>query len=536
MALDVGGDTALSVSAEQAVGPYLRAVRRHWRLVAAVSLLAVVIAGVTIYRIGSTYTTTASILVTPLPEGDAGFVGIGTVVDTGDPGQSVQTAAALIDNHPGAQAAAKQLGRPWTESSVFEAVTVAPEGASNVVDITATASTATEAQRVANAFTTDALAYRAAIVQGEIARSIAALQAELDQVHTSASSPAETQTLATSISQLKSAKGTGGEPTLSLAQSAPLPTGPNGASKELILFLALVGGFALGSVAAVGLETFSRPVRDREEIAAIYPLPVLAALPLVAGRRRTHGTPPWALPADVFEQLRMLRVQLSLAPEGRVIMVTSAGAGDGKTTVAAALAAAFAEADQSVILLDLDLRKPDLRRLLGVDEAVEPEGLSPRAPAGVPVSVPKLPGVRVFPTPRGDMSTVETLVQRLPLLIAQARRAADFVVVDSAPVGEVSEALRIAAICDQVVFVARPRHTDRRRLTLARDLLERAGRSPVGMVLVGKETGMPRGDHGYAYSMSPMSALVSNGAHRSGKRSPAAAPLPADDEPALERE
>jgi Mrp family chromosome partitioning ATPase len=142
----------------------------------------------------------------------------------------------------------------------------------------------------------------------------------------------------------------------------------------------------------------------------------------------------------------------------------------------------------------------------------------------------------VFPTPRGNMATVETLVQRLPLLMAQARRAADFVVVDSAPVGEVSEALRIAAICDQVVFVARPRHTDRRRLILARDLLERAGRSPVGMVLVGRETGLPRGDHGYAYSMSPMSSMVSNGAPGTGKRGDRVTPLRAQGESELELE
>jgi Mrp family chromosome partitioning ATPase len=499
-------------------------------------VIAVVAAGVTVWRIGSTYSTTASILVTPLPEGDSALLGIGTVVDTGDPGEAVQTAAALIDTHDAASVAAKHLGPPWTADSVFTAIAVTPEGASDVVDITATAPTAKGAQQVANAFTTDALAYRGGIVQGEVGRSIAALTADLAQLHSAASSAAEVQALATSIEQLKAVKATGGEPTLSLSQTAPVPTGPNGASKALIFLLALVGGFALGSVAAVGLETFSRPVRDREEIEAIYPLPVLAALPRIAGRKHEHGTPPWALPADVFEQLRMLRVQLSLAPAGHVIMVTSAGAGDGKTTVAAALAAAFAEADQSVILLDLDLRKPDLRRLLGVDDAVEPEGLSPRAPAGVPVTVPKLPGVRVFPTPRGNMATVETLVQRLPLLMAQARRAADFVVVDSAPVGEVSEALRIAAICDQVVFVARPRHTDRRRLILARDLLERAGRSPVGMVLVGRETGLPRGDHGYAYSMSPMSSMVSNGAPGTGKRGDRVTPLRAQGESELELE
>lgn len=475
-------------------------------MVAAVTLLALVVTGITLARSSSSYSASASILVTPLPEGDAGFVGIGTVVDTGDPARTVQTAAALIDTPNGASAAAAKLGKPWTTNNVFNAISVTPRGASDVLAVTATAPTALDAQRVANAFAAGSVAYRAHIVQTEISASIAALNARLKQLHSSSANTAEVGAIATAIEQLDALQGTGAEPTLSVSQSATLPTSPNGASKALILLLALVGGFALGSVAAVGLETFSRPVRDREEIQSLYPIPVLAALPRISGRRRgSHGTPPWALPADVFEQLRMLRVQISLSAAGSVIMVTSAGAGDGKTTVAAALAAAFAEADQSVIMLDLDLRKPDLSRLLEVEQAVAPTG--PRTPSGVPLPVPKVPGVRVFPTPRGDMATVETLVQRLPLLIAQARRTADYVIVDTAPVGEVSEALRLAAICDQIVFVARPRHTDRRRLILARDLLDRAGYTPVGIVLVGKETGLPRGDQGYAYSMAAMGTM-----------------------------
>jgi len=504
MATDLGGDSSYSVSAEQAVGPYIRAVRRHWRLVAAITLLAVLVAGATLWHVGSTYTADASILVTPLPEGDSAFVGIGTVVETGDPARTLQTAAALVDTPDAAAIAARRLGKPWTQASVTSAVSVAPEGASDVLEITAQASTAADAQRVATAYAEGAVADRARIVQAQISSTLAALEARLAQIPSAAAAGAEATTLADSVEQLRAAQGAGREPTLSVSQTAVLPTSPSGASRPLILLLALVGGFAIGSVAAVGLETFSRPVRDREEIQSLFPIPVLAGLPLVSNRRRSkHGTPPWALPAEVFEQLRMLRVQLSMSMKGPVIMVTSAGAGDGKTTVAAALAAAFAEADQSVILLDLDLRKPDLRQLLEV-EAVDPM-LAAEGPSGAPIQVPKLPGVRVFPTPGAGITSVELFVQRLPLLIAQARRNADFVVIDTAPIGEVSEAMQVAAICDEVVFVSRPRHTDRRRLTMARDLLSRIGITPIGMVLVGRETGLPRGDHGYAYSMGAMS-------------------------------
>ena len=185
----------------------------------------------------------------------------------------------------------------------------------------------------------------------------------------------------------------------------------------------------------------------------------------------------------------MLRVQLSLGKRGRVIMVTSAGAGDGKTTVAAALAAAFAEVNEEVVLMDLDMRRPEMTRLLGpnatVDGRAHPELANGAGDGTVPVR--PLPGVRLVPAPKGDLAKLETIIKTLPAQIAQAKRKSACVIVDTAPVGEVSEALQIAAVCDQVVVVARPRHTDRRRLRMARDLLERAHAPTVGMVLVGED-------------------------------------------------
>jgi Mrp family chromosome partitioning ATPase len=298
-----------------------------------------------------------------------------------------------------------------------------------------------------------------------------------------------------------------------VSQLAAPPGGPTGASTWLIVLLALAGGFVLGSVAALALETFIRPVRDRAEVLAIYDLPVLAAIPRLR-KKRGRDLLPWNLPPIAFEQMRMLRVQLSLGKHGRVIMVTSAGAGDGKTTVAAALAAAFAEVNEEVVLMDLDMRRPEMTRLLGpnatVDGRAHPELANGAGDGTVPVR--PLPGVKLVPAPKGDLAKLEAIIKTLPAQIAQAKRKGACVIVDTAPVGEVSEALQIAAVCDQVVVVARPRHTDRRRLRMARDLLERAHAPTVGMVLVGEDASMVGGDYGYGYSTGLGSMLDENGA------------------------
>jgi Mrp family chromosome partitioning ATPase len=142
------------------------------------------------------------------------------------------------------------------------------------------------------------------------------------------------------------------------------------------------------------------------------------------------------------------------------------------------------------------LRKRDLGRLLSVPEPPEslPDGQTP-----APIPIPGLSHVRVIPAPKGDLATYEAFIRRLPEVLEQARRDASYVILDTAPVGEVSETLRISQMCDQVVVVVRPRHTERRRISVARDLLERAGAPTVGMVVVGEETG-GGGYYGYGYS------------------------------------
>lgn len=505
---DVGRDSERLASAEQAVGPYLRAIRRHWILVAVVTVLAGLIAGYTAHESGKTYQTSASILVSPLPEGSAGTLGIGTVVDSGDPARTVQTAAALIDTEQAAAATATQLGKGWSPGRVLSSVSVTPLGASNVLAVTAQASNPTDAAKVANAFAANSIRYRGSVVQQQIATTLSSLSARLAQLPAAS---AEAQSLATTVSQLRTMKGPDREPTLSVSQQALPPGGTTGAASWLIVLLALAGGFVLGSVAALALETFTRPVRDRAEVLSVYDLPVLAAVPKVRGRRG-RNLPPWEFSPVAFEQIRMLRVQLTLGKRGRVIMVTSAGAGDGKTTVAAALAAAFAEVDDNVVLMDLDMRKPELTRLLGAQpQTAESAAEAANGRSGdQSVSVAELPGVKLVPAPTGDLARFESVIKHLPAQIAHAKRKGAAVIVDTAPVGEVSEALRIAAMCDQVIVVARPRHTDRRRLRMTRELLERAHAPTVGMVLVAEDSSLT-GSYGYNYSTGLSPGLDQHG-------------------------
>jgi Mrp family chromosome partitioning ATPase len=141
-----------------------------------------------------------------------------------------------------------------------------------------------------------------------------------------------------------------------------------------------------------------------------------------------------------------------------------------------------------------------MHRLLGLYAESADATSDPANPE--PVNVTRLPGVRVLQTPVGDNAPLEMFAHGLPKLIERARRAADIVIIDTAPIAEVSDGLRVAAVADQLIFVCRPRHTDRRRLAYARDLLMRSGNAPVGMVLVGHEVGLGKGDESYGYELA----------------------------------
>jgi Mrp family chromosome partitioning ATPase len=364
-------------------------------------------------------------------------------------------------------------------------VHVTPRGESYVLAITAKAPTGPEAARLANAYATAALDERAKIVQGNVDANIRSLRSRLAELRRTGADHEQISDLAGRSEQLRALRALGTDPSLQLSQRAEVPAGPIGISRPILIALAVIGGLMLGSVAAVALEFFTRRIRDEDEIARLYPIPILAGIPKIRGRRRRR-IDPQALPAATFEQVRLLRVQLPIGEIPTSIMITSANSGDGKTTTASALATAVALGEEDVILIDLDVRKSGTTGMFGIARPLyaPPHNVSSLEQMLVPV--PGLPRLRVMPAPLGDALSLELFVRQLPDLLSDAKRMANCVIVDAAPIGEVSDTLRVAAACDWAVFVVRPRHTHRARFILTRDVLARAGITPLGIVVIGQ--------------------------------------------------
>lgn len=474
--------------AEGAFGPYWRAVRHHPLLVGLVLLATVAASVIWLERRTPTFESTAQILVTPTA-GDAATAGLPILTDSVDPTRTLQTAATILDSPKAAVVAARELPG-WSVGRLLNAVNVSAQGDSNVVAVTASSDSEASAIAAANAYAPAALAVRKDSLRTQVDAQLAGLRARREALGDA--DPTSSANLAASIAELETIRD-GRDPNFSLLQSA---TGAKetGASKKLVVILALIGGAVIGVGAALALEQLDRRMRDEDALVEVYPLPVLTRVPVV--RRRKGETPP-----QLREAFRTLQVQLASEHDHTpVVMFTSASVGDGKTTSALEFASSLVASGLRVVLLDLDLRKPDIGARIGVrSDVLSLFGSTVRLTDSL-VEAPGRPDLLVFSAqPSGDISPMlAALSRQLPELLAQAREIADCVVVDTAPLGRVSDALRVVTVADDVLLVARPGNTDRNDLQVARELLEHMGVTPTGLVVVGGAGTSYGGYYGYA--------------------------------------
>lgn len=433
------------------------------------------------------YEATAQVLLTPVSSDDQAYLGLQVLRESNDPPRTAQTAAALVDSARAAELAASRMGPGWSRERVRQRVEVEPQGQSNIVAATARNTDPEVAARLANRYVEGALEARREALRRQSRALLASLGAPTTEAERQRASALQ-------------AVASSGDPTMSIAERAIPPAKSEAAPAWLVLSLALIAGFALASGAALLRQQTDRRIRDVEELQEIYPLPALARVPVVPRYGKARSS--LSLPPGAREAYRTLQVQLEQDAIGpRVIMVTSASTGDGKTSAAVHLALALVAAGRRVILMDFDLRKPDVARRLGIEET---QGLvsllsSSSDLSDVLVPAPRLPPLTVAPagTGQGDVLLLSALARRFPEIFEQARSMADYVILDTAPLGEVSDALRLLPHVDEIVVVARPGNTMRLELEQTRDYIERSGRTPIGMVLIGASGARPSSYHQY---------------------------------------
>jgi capsular exopolysaccharide synthesis family protein len=168
----------------------------------------------------------------------------------------------------------------------------------------------------------------------------------------------------------------------------------------------------------------------------------------------------------------------------RLLGVTSAAAGEGKSTTVANLAIALAEGGRLVIAIDADLRRPGLHTLFHV---TRDEGLTNvllGSATTLPLQDTAAPGVRVLASGPPLANALEALASpRLEHVLALARAQADFVLVDTAPAAALADAALIAPRLGGMLLVVCAGKTKRDMARRARERLERVNANLIGVVL-----------------------------------------------------
>jgi capsular exopolysaccharide synthesis family protein len=187
------------------------------------------------------------------------------------------------------------------------------------------------------------------------------------------------------------------------------------------------------------------------------------------------------------EAYRMLRTNLFYALADvppKVIVLTSANPREGKSTTAANLGVALAQAGKKTLILDCDLRRPALHEFF---RTRNPEGLVNLLVGEREfheVWQEPVPGLKLVPSGPSPPNPAELLSsQRLAEFLGQARQEFEYVLVDTPPVGRVSDSAVLAANGDGVLLVLDPRRTPKRSLRQALRNLEGVGANVLGIVM-----------------------------------------------------
>ena len=273
--------------------------------------------------------------------------------------------------------------------------------------------------------------------------------------------------------------------TINLAESQPayVPRSEASPSKKLYLGGGLLIGLALAVAGALGAQALDSSVRVPEDLP--FGTSVIGSVP----RRATRGR---RLPEEDsirLEAMRQIRTALQFVnvdDPPRSFACLSARSGDGKTAVAVGLAIVLAQAGNRTLLIDGDLRRPELAKRF--DLTTSP-GLTDILVNGVPESravraIESIPGLDVLtsgPLPSSPSDLLGSV--ELKSLLRSWRETYEYVVIDSSPLLSVTDAAVLASEVDGAVVVARHGATSRRDLETALSYVRRVGAPVLGVVL-----------------------------------------------------
>jgi capsular exopolysaccharide synthesis family protein len=478
---------------------YVDVVRRHWKLVIACGVGLMVLAVAYTLTRPTVYVSRAEVALPDTTNGNPNLL-------------TAQTATELqvLKSERVAVLAQERLKSKRSIANLRTHLSAAAPTEGQVLEINFSDSTARAAQRGAAAFTDAYIAYKSSVGDQQKQDEVDAAQAGADSVQraidaanreiadldpdsaaykrTSDRIDKLTNTLAIQQAAVAQAQSQV-VPRPQVITPAILPSGPQRTGLAKNALLGLIGGLVIGIALAFVRDRFDAQVRESADVQGFTGVPSLGAIPVLPESMRY---PPFSLvavhapettQADAFRRLRTSVTIAADAAGARVIAVTSAVAGEGKSTVAANLAVTLEQSGRRVLLISADLRKPAVETML---EVPTKPGLVEVLSREVPLEETLHPVGRLTVMPSGRHHSSPTDLLQAPTMrtiLEQARLSYDVTILDTPPVLAVADVLGLASMVQGIIMVVAVAETSEAQVADAADQLRASGGNLLGVVL-----------------------------------------------------
>ncbi|HYD20200.1 MAG TPA: polysaccharide biosynthesis tyrosine autokinase, partial [Flavipsychrobacter sp.] len=275
--------------------------------------------------------------------------------------------------------------------------------------------------------------------------------------------------------------------------------------KSFVLLVALLAGLGVPGLALSIKDHLNNKISTRNDITNFTTAPIIGEIchsegeQMVVVQKNTHTV--------LAEQFRAMRTNLRFLlpdPEKKVIIFTSSISGEGKSFASTNLSAALALSGKRVVLLEFDMRKPGITKNLNI---FSNKGLSSYLVGDLMLSEIVVPsglveGLYIIPSgPIPPDPTEIILLPKLNELFEELREQFDYVIVDSPPIGLVTDAQLLADHADASLYMVRLGYTPKHRLPIIHDVYEKRKLPKVNLILNDVKAGPGYGGYGgyYAY-------------------------------------
>lgn len=424
---------------------FLLVLRRRWRSVVLVFLLGLGVAGGVSYSLTPKYESTAKVIVSVNASNASEASGAAFFL-----ANRVQSYGYLAQSTELAQRVIEVLDLDMTAADLSSQISTEVVEETSVISITVSDEDPNEAQKIADVVTS------------------------------------EFETYAEEIETI----GAGGQSQIDLNVTDPPEYNGSPVSPDWILNLLAGGliGLLIGLALAVSRELLDRTVRTADHIAEVTDAPVLASIGFDNDIRSAPLLTDLGAFAARTEAFRLLRTNLQfidIDQRARVLVVTSAVPGEGKTMTSTNLAVALAQTGRTVLIIDADLRRPRVASTLGVDPAIGlTTALVGKTQIEDAIQVHEPSGLHVLASGAKPPNPTEILQSRVTHdLIRRLRQSYDMIIIDAPPLLPVADASVLSTLADGSILVVRHGQTTRDQINEAVNRVNQVGGRLYGVVV-----------------------------------------------------